>query len=146
MFPFAKPKNVNDVVTLRASAALSTVGATNEAAVKLSRPANAIVFELDLTAAATDVGDTLDVKIQTKLDGTNWVDVVAFTQCLGNGGAKRHVAKIMCSTAQAMFETGTALTAGNVRHLIGDEWRVVSTIVDANANASFTFGVYALVC
>ena len=28
-----------------------------------------------MTATATDVVDTLDVYVQTKVDGTNWVDV-----------------------------------------------------------------------
>lgn len=104
-----------------------------------------IAFQLDLTAAATDSGDTLNVYVQTTLDGTNWIDVVAFTQCLGNGGAKRHVAKISGTAAETMFETGSALSAGSVRNLIGDQWRVRWAITDAStANASFTFSVTAV--
>lgn len=98
---------------------------------------------LDVTAAATDVGDTLDVKVQTKIGG-NWVDVVYFTQVLGNGGAKRFAAKLMAQTAFALGDIAGALTAGNIRHLFGDEWRVAYVQVDANSNASFAFTVTAV--
>ena len=118
--------------------------AVTTAAVKLPGMVNGYVFILDVTAAATDAGDTLDVAVQTLVDGTNYVDVVAFTQCTGSGGAKRHIAKINADTAQAMFEVGAALTAGNIRNILGDAWRVKYTQVDANSNGSFTFKVTAL--
>jgi hypothetical protein len=35
--------------------------------------AEAYGFVLDVTAAATDVDDTLNVAVQTLVDGTNWV-------------------------------------------------------------------------
>lgn len=128
-------------------ASITTVpGALNavaSAAVHIPGQPRAIGFVLDLTAAATDAGDTLDVKIQTRLDGTNWVDVVSFTQCLGNGGAKRHFAKIDAGIAQAMFENGAALAAGNVRNLVGEVWRVVHTQVDADSDGTFSFSVTA---
>ena len=138
------PKTQYEFETLLASAARTDTAGTNGDAVYLPRPLNALVFVLDVTAAATDAGDLLDVKVQTLIDGTNWVDVCYFTQVLGNGGAKRYIAKILCSTAQAMF-SDTALTAGNVRHLFGDTWRVNWVIVDAGTdNASFTFSVKAI--
>lgn len=130
-------------VSLHDSAA-RTATSTGTAATTIKDPIGGIVFELDLTAAATDAGDTLNVYVQTTVDGTNWVDVVAFTQCLGNGGAKRYFAKLSATEPQTMFENATALTAGNVRHLIGDQWRVRWDITDAStANASFTFSVTA---
>ncbi len=110
----------------------------------LPRP-QAIIFELDVTAAATDAGDELDVYVQTLVDGTNWIDVVRFTQLLGNGGAKRFFAKITAAAAETMFEAGAALNAGNVRNLMGDAWRTKHVQVDdSTQNASFTFAVYAV--
>lgn len=102
-------------------------------------------FQLDATAAATDVGDTLDVYIQTTLDGgTNWIDIVHFTQVLGNGGAKRYISKISASLALTEFEVGTALGAAAVRHLVGSQYRVRWAITDSGTdNASFTFSVRA---
>jgi hypothetical protein len=119
------------------------VSSTNVGQTAISRPRNGMIFVCDLTAAATDVGDTLDVKVQTNLGGL-WVDVAYFTQMLGNGGTKRFAAKIMAQTAFALGDVAGALTAGNVRHLFGDEWRVNYVTVDANANSSFTFSVYAI--
>lgn len=139
-------------VTLVASAA-STATSTGTTAVELltrfgggtpAVPLTAIAFVLDVTAAATEVGDTLDVYVQTKLDGTNWVDVVHFTQILGNGSTKRVFAKIEPPTAMTAFENGTALGAAAVRALFGTQWRCRWVVVDGNANASFTFSVVAI--
>jgi hypothetical protein len=132
--------------TILLASTTTVAGALNavaSAAVHIPGQPRAIGFVLDLTAAATDAADTLDVKVQTRLDGTNWVDVVSFTQCLGNGGAKRHFAKIDAGIAQAMFENGAALAAGNVRNLIGEVWRTVHTQADADSNGSFSFSVTA---
>jgi len=121
----------------------STTETTTDAgdAVRLQSMVNAFTFTLDVTDAATAVGDTLDAYVQTKLDGTNWVDVVHFTQVLGNGGAVRHVARVSAALAQATFAVSAALAAGNVRHLLGDEWRVRWAV--AGATPSFTFAVTA---
>lgn len=106
--------------------------------------ASTIEFELDVTVAATAVDDTLDVFIQTTIDGTNWIDVVSFTQVLGNGGAKRYVAKITKSEPQAMFEASAALAAGSVRNILGKRYRARWAITDAGADdASFTFSITA---
>lgn len=135
-----------DAVTL--ATVTTTAGAKNAVtttAVRLPGMVNAIAFMLEVTAAATDAGDTLDVAVQTLLDGDDqWVDVVAFTQCLGNGGAKRHVGKIVAGVAETMFETGTALAAGSIRNLLGDSWRVKYTQVDADSDGAFTFNVVAV--
>jgi len=137
-------KKAHDVVTLLASTT-TPAGAvdTNGAAIRLPAIQNAVVFILSVTAAATDAADTLDVKVQTMLDGTNWVDVVAFTQVLGDGGALKHVAKISASAAEAMFKDA-ALAAGSVRNLLGDEWRVNHVQVDGDSDATFTFSVTAI--
>lgn len=105
----------------------------------------AVAFVLDVTAAATAVDDTLDVYIQSKLDGTNWVDVQRFTQILGNGGAKRYFAKIIRDAALTEFENGAALGAAAKRDLVGAQWRARWVVTDAGAaNASFTFSVVAV--
>jgi hypothetical protein len=134
-------RKVHLVRTLQASAA-QTATNTGTTAIRIPNAANGVVIVVDLTAAATDAGDLLDLYVQTKIDGTNWVDVYYAEQMLGNGGAKRFIAKLVGAVAQAEFENATGLVASNVRHLIGDEWRVRWTVTDAGAdNASFTFSV-----
>lgn len=140
-----KVKQVHDVVTLLASSS-TAAGAVDTAgsAVRLPGMVNAMAFVLDVTAAATDAADTLDVKVETKIDGTNWLDVIHFTQCLGNGGAKRYIEKLVADVACAGFENATALGAGNTRDLLGDEYRASWVQVDADSDASFTFSVTAI--
>lgn len=132
-------------ISTKTLATITTAGAvssTNTTGVAIKPPPGGMILVCDLTAAATDVGDTLDVKVQTKIAGL-WVDVAYFTQMLGNGGAKRFGAKLMNQTAFALGDIAGALTAGNIRHLCGDEWRINYVTVDANANSAFTFSVYA---
>jgi len=96
---------------------------------------------LDVTAAATAAGDTLDVFVQAFVGG-QYVDVIHFTQVLGNGGTKRFFAKITADLAEAMFENASALAAGSVRNLVSGRYRVRWTIGSASA-PSFTFSVQA---
>lgn len=127
---------------LASAARTATSDGSNETVVTHVRPPNAMAFILDVTAAATEAGDTLDVFVQTKLDGTNWVDIVAFTQVTGDGGTKRHVAKVIAGAAEAMFEDSATLSAGSVRDLLGDGFRPRWDITDSGTdNASFTFSV-----
>lgn len=102
--------------------------------------AKVLQFELDVTAAATAAGDTIDVYVQTMIDGTNWVDIVHFTQVLGNGGAKRFYAKISSNLAESLFNNATALAAGSVRNIFGDQYRAAWTVASATA-PSFTFSL-----
>jgi len=137
-------KRDHDKVNIQA--AITTTGAvssTNTDAVRLPGMVNAIVFVCDVSAAATDAGDTLDIKVQTKIDGTNWVDVIHFTQILGNGGAKRFIAKLLANTAETLFADAVLAAGTTVRHLLGDEWRINYVQVDADANSSFTWKVTA---
>lgn len=141
--PIAKKQH--DVVTLVDSAAVTATSAGTDA-VRLPTidVLSAIAFTLDVTVAATTVGDTLNLAVQTMLDGSNWTDVVRFTLVLGNGSAVRHIEKIRVGADEAGFEVGSALGAGAVRNLLGDEYRCIWTIVDETAdNASFTFSVHA---
>lgn len=103
-----------------------------------------LTVQCELTAAATEANDTLDVFLQTTVDGSTWLDAIHFTQMLGNGGAKRFVAKISASLALTEYETATSLGAAAVRNLIGSQWRVRWAIADpTGSNASFTFSVKA---
>lgn len=147
-------KRANDIFTIAGPVVTAAGALTNivTTPVKLPRPMNALELILHVTAAATEVGDTLDVAVETLMNGDSavaagtlgWVKCCAFTQVLGDGGVKMYVAKLLCNTAEAMFEASAALAAGSVRHIFGDSWRVKYTQVDANANASFTFSVYGL--
>lgn len=102
-----------------------------------------MILQLDVTAAATDAIDTLDVFVQTTIDGTNWVDIYHFTQVLGNGSAKRYYGKLVWDAALTEFENATALGAAGGRAIVGDQYRVRYAQVDAGSNASFTFSVRA---
>ncbi len=139
-----KAKRTHDVVVVQA--AITTTGAiasTNTASVRLPGMVNAIVFVCDVSAAATDTADTLNIKVQTKVDGTNWVDVIHFTEILGDGGAKRFVAKLLANTAETLFADAVLAAGTTVRHLLGDEWRINYVQVDADADSSFTWKVTA---
>lgn len=143
----ARPaKSAHEVATLLASAVQT---ATSAGAASIRMPvAAAYVFVLDLTNAATDVDDTLDIFIQTRIDDAsdNWIDVVHFTQILGNGSdTLQFIEKITVALDEAGFEIGSALAEGVVRNLAGDEWRVRWVIVDpTGSNVSFTFSVTAI--
>jgi len=146
-----KKQPVHNATDVRASAAVTADG--NGTAVRLWAMVNGITFTLDVTDANTDAEDLLDVYVQTKLDGTNWTDVVRFTQVLGDGGAVRHIGKVTAQLAETMFEVDTALTAGAVRNMLGDDWRVRWDLTEAGPPgatsgsgvglASFTFSVAA---
>ena len=131
-------------ITLLASAA-TAAGAVTEtgSAVQVPGYPSAVLLMLDVTAASTDAADTLNVTVQTLIDGTNWVDVCAFTEVLGNGGALRHVAKVTASAAVTMF-VNADLAAGNIRNILADQYRVKYAQADGDSNGSFTFSVTAL--
>lgn len=130
-------------VTLLASTVTPAGSVTaTSAGVLVADQTNAVAFILDVTAAATDTVDTLDVKVQAKADCANWYDVVHFTQVLGDGGALRHVAKILAGGSEAMF-LNAVLGAGSVRHILAEQYRVTYTQVDGDNDASFTFEVTA---
>ncbi len=139
-----KAKTVHDVVVLQAPTTSTGATSTTGSSVRMPLPPNGMVFVLDVTAAATDAADTLDVSVETRIDdgvGATWHSVVHFTQVLGNGGVKQYVEKIPSAATEAGYESGTALAAGTVRNLIGDEWRLAWVAAEADGPASFTFSV-----
>jgi hypothetical protein len=138
-------KTDGDAIELLASTTQAGA-ATDNGSTNIYMPGmvNGFAFTLDVTAAATESNDKLDVFVQTKIDATNWLDVVHFTQCDGDGGVLTYVEKICADAAEAGFETGTALGEGEVRNLLGDMWRVRWVTLDpTGSNASFTFSVMA---
>ena len=137
-------KRADDRQSLHDSGAETVTGTGTAVRLPGLAEMKAVALVLDVTAAATEVGDTLDVKVQTRFGESLWVDVVAFTQVLGNGSAKRYIAKIITNAAESMF-ADAVLAAGSVRNLLGEEYRAVWAIVDAGTdNASFTFSVTAI--
>ena len=68
----------------------------------------------------------------------DWVDIVHFTQAVGNGGTKRYFAKLASCLAETMFENASTLSAGSVRQLMSDAYRVRWTIGNSGV---FTFSV-----
>ncbi len=109
-----------------------------------------IMFLLNVTAAATEAGDTLDVFIQKNVgpeDTPVWHDFIHFTQVLGNGGAKQHVAQVsteLITTSMGVVKDG-ALAVGCENGPISDRLRIKWNIVDVATlgNQSFNFAVYA---
>lgn len=106
-------------------------------------------FEYSLTAAATEVGDTLDVYIDTSFDlGTTWINIVHFAQSTGTSEPDRAVAIVSPggSAMTAPVDVAADAAAGAVRHFLGDRVRVRYTMVQAatNDNESFTFLVNAV--
>lgn len=128
-------------VTLLASGAITATSTGTTAISADGSKYDAVVFQLDVTAAATAVGDTLDMFVQTTVDGTNWLDIAHFTQVLGNGGAKRFIGKVTRDVSETMYETGTALAAAAVRNVLGNQYR--TRYVIAGATPSFTVSVKA---
>lgn len=128
-----------------ASVSTGTSDSGTETAVSNLGDFRILQLQLEVTAAATDAGDKCDVYVQTTIDGTNWVDIVHFTQLAGNGGAKRYYAKIVAEAALTEFENATALGAAAQRAIIGTQYRVRWAITETSTDdESFTFAVYAV--
>jgi hypothetical protein len=110
-----------------------------------------MLIVLDITASATEAGDTLDVYIDFSWDGgTTWYNAVHFPQQAGNGAAAKHIASLMAAAystdPDATVDITSDLAAGVVlQQLIGPLVRVRYTIVDVATadNESHTFSVVA---
>lgn len=115
---------------------------------KLQQSWKELMVVLDVTSAATDAGDTLDVYVDTSFDGgVSFVNIGHFTQVLGNGGAKKFIMSFKSApVASSNCVAFTAdQTAGNALQIgWGDRLRVRSAVVDASTqNVGFTFSVKA---
>lgn len=96
--------------------------------------------ELDVTAGGADSSDKLNVYIQVMLKSGDWIDVMHFTEVLGDAPAKRHVCKIAAAVAETTFEASASLASGAVRNILTDRWRCRWAVTNGNA-ATFTFSV-----
>lgn len=106
-------------------------------------------FVLNVTAAGTDAGDTLDVYVDVSPDdGTTWLNAIHFTQVLGNGGAKKFVATLNTGDLQndpdAVLDATSDASAGVVRNIgCFDCIRYRGVVVDGDANGGFTYTLTA---
>jgi hypothetical protein len=125
-----------------------TETANGTASVGMNAPAELDVatFLLSVTAAATEVGDKLDVYMQSSPDGgTTYDDFLHFTQVAGNGGAVKHLALVnfrVTPTSALHTPNDAALAVGVNQGPVSNLWRAKWVVTDASTdNASFTFSI-----
>lgn len=138
-----------EVLTLKASSVVTATAGTNGTAVYVGGERTRYIFILAVTAAATEVDDTLNVFIDWSIDGTTYYNGGHFTPVLGNGGAKSFY-MVFDPTTPGTADIAVTTDAANstVRpSLFGAYVRARWVEVDAGGVASsFTFSVigYAL--
>ena len=107
-----------------------------------------ILVILDITASATDAGDTLDVFVDVSLEGTTWYNAIHFTQQAGNGSPKKEIAAVNAGwyPTAVVDVTADAASAAVRPGMIGRFVRVRSTVVRLTLeDESHTFSVQAYV-
>ena len=136
-------------LTLLVSAARTATGTSTTTSVWRYSTCQVV---LNVTAAATEAGDTLDVFLEKSADGgTTWDTFTHFTQVLGNGGAKKFIALVSDGIAPTLTTTYAPKAHADVaasainQGAFGDYWRIAFDIVDVATlgNQSFTFSVKA---
>jgi len=136
-----------ETITLLASAARGATAGTNGTAVEVRGERIVHTWILNVTAAATDATDTLDVYIDTLFGTATWINAAHFTQVLGNGGAVAYFTITMPAGMTTTDAVATDCAAGVGRGVVGSQFRARYVIVDPGAGAaSFTFSLtgYAL--
>lgn len=138
-----------ETITLKASSVIGATAGTNGTAVYIGGERRRYIFILAVTAAATDVDDTLDTYVDWSIDGTTYYNGGHFTQCLGNGGAKSYYMVFDPSAPGTAVVDATSDAANSTVRpsLFGAYVRARWIVVDPGAGAaSFTFSVigYAL--
>jgi len=139
-----KDLDQGETFTLAASAARTATAVTNGTAIYFGGERQRFIVFLDVTAAATDIDDTLDVYIDFSLDNVTFYNGGHYTQVLGNGGVKSFY---MVFDPSAPGTAGIAVTSdaavNTVRPaLIGPYIRARWVIVNPGGGAaSFTFSV-----
>lgn len=131
-------------IDIKASGAQTA--STTGTAIQLNKIPSSALFVLDVTAAATDVGDLLDVYVDVSPDGVNWINAICFTRALGNGGAKKELAKITgegLNDPDAVLNIAADCASGVTRNIgLLPFIRYRSSITDAGiVNASFTYSL-----
>lgn len=136
-------------ITLMPSTVVTVAGTVNVTSVANLGIYKEVQLFCNVTAAATEAGDTLDVYVDASPDnGTTWINACHFTQVLGNGGAKSFVATLSPSATvgTAVVATTADAASGVVRpSVLTDRLRVRYVTVDATTtgNMSFTVSVLA---
>lgn len=138
-----------EVVELLASAARVDAGSQTGSTITIG-DAERVLIVLNITASATEAGDTLDVFIDVSWDGTNWYNAVYFTQQAGNGAAAKEIAVLdaaYTTDPDAVLAITADAAAGVVRQqLIGPYMRVRWVVTEVTTdNASHTFDVQAYI-
>lgn len=115
---------------------------------KFQKPYTEMQVTLDVTAAATEAGDTLDVYVDTSFDGgVTFVNIGHFTQVLGNGGAKRFIMAFKAApiaASNSVSATADQAASAALQIGIGDRIRYRSVAVNATTvNNSFTYSLKA---
>lgn len=130
-----------EVITLRASAVTAATAGTNGTAVYVGGERKKYIFLLNVTAAATDAGDLLDVYVDWSIDGTTYINGGHFTQCIGTGGAKKYYMVFDATDPGALVIDATSdAAAGAVRPgMFGAYVRARWVMVDADADGNFTW-------
>lgn len=136
------------ILTLRASAAQATAGTVTGTGQVFRQPMREATVLLNVSAAGTAAGDTLDVYVDTSPDGgTTWVNIGHFTQVLGNGGAKKFVMALRSDNpgATAVADVTSDAAAGATRQYgINDRLRYRGIVAETTA-ATFTYSVTAFI-
>ena len=123
-----------------------TADGTSSVGVRAPADLDVGTFLLNVTAAATEAGDKLNVYIQSSPDsGTTYDDFIHFTEVLGNGGAVKHIAVVNfrgAPTSSLHTPNDAALSVGVNQGPVSNLWRVKWVVTDASTdNASFTFSI-----
>lgn len=130
----------SQILKLKADGA--ETASTTQTGVVFRETFKSVLLMLKVSSAATLVGDTLNVYIDTSPDGgTTWFNVGAFTQVLGNGGAKTFTMALGEDNpgASAVFDVTSNASAGSTRQVgIADRLRARSVIA---GTGSFTYSV-----
>lgn len=141
--------NAWEHIELLASAARVDAGSQNGSTIEIG-DAEKILLIQNITASATEAGDTLDCFVDISWDGTNFYNAVQFTQQAGNGSARKEIAVLDAGYAtdpDAVLDITADAAAGVVRQqLVGPFLRVRWEVTEVTGdNASHTFDVQAYV-
>lgn len=137
------------IVSLRDSAEVATATTDTGTAVKLQDAFRELIVTLTVSAAATDVDDTLDVYVDTSFDGgTTWINIGHFTQVLGNGGAKKYQMAWANSAppaaANSVDVSADQAEGASIQRGFGDNLRYRGVTVDpSGTNIAITYAVSA---
>lgn len=142
----ARGKNLQQGESITVFAATTTAGAvasTNGTAVYIGGERKKYLFLLNVTAAATDAADTLNVYVDWSIDGTTYINGGHFTEVLGDGGAKKYYMVFDATNpGTSVIDATSDAASGAVRPgMFGAYIRGRYAVVDADADSAFTFTV-----